>query len=303
MDIKAWLSCHSHAATSIFHIWRYCGEWKTSVHITGNASFHAILEGECLLTFENKRERILLSEGDIIFFFSNSPFYLLSSLTTTSDEHRAGETKPVNNTHVTDTTLLRGFLQPTNYQSELLFALMPEYLLIRPESDGNLRLQKFFDLLKIECWQTEAECALTITRLIDLLLVYIVEEILDEHLVDVNLLLASKSEKLSALIMSIIHSPAEKWSVGEMANLMNMSRSTFIRRVQEICNYSPNELTTRLRINIAGNLLRRGCKVCDTSQRVGYDSVTGFYNAFRKVTRMSPSEFIKAIQINELKKR
>lgn len=297
MDIKTWLSRQPHAATSVFHMGRYCGKWKASTHATGNPSFHIVLDGQCWLSLEQKDERKQLEAGDIVFFFSNRPFYLLSSATASIDELPQKTMVPISTAHSDDTALLCGFLHPTNYQSELLFALMPECLVIKRDTGSNQRLHKLFDLLKIECWQTETESSLAITRLTDILLIYVVEELLDEHRVDTNLLLASQSEKLSILIIAIINRPSEKWTIEEMADIMHMSRSTFIRKVRDICHYSPNELVIRLRINIAVNLLRRGYIVGDVSQMVGYDSITGFCSAFRKITGDTPTEFLRQSKV------
>lgn len=60
------------------------------------------------------------------------------------------------------------------------------------------------------------------------------------------------------------------------------------------CGYTPNELVTRLRINIAINLLRRGYKVEEVTSRVGYESLSGFNKAFRKITSSTPADFWKA---------
>ncbi|WP_336983057.1 MULTISPECIES: AraC family transcriptional regulator [unclassified Cedecea] len=293
MDIKAWLSQQSNAATSVFHMGRYCGPWKASTHATGNSSFHVVLEGECWLALEEGRERTKLHEGDIAFFFTNRPFYLVSSADAPINELPLSTMKPLNQAQPEDTALLCGFIQPVRHESKLLFALMPEFLLIKRDGKISQRLHTLFELLKIECWQAENECELTISRLTDLLLAYVVEEILDEHLVDINILKASQCERLTSLMLKITHHPSEKWSIECMAASMHMSRSTFIRRIQETCSYSPNELVMRLRINIAVNLLRRGISMTEASQQVGYDSLTGFYKAFRKVTMQTPTQLLK----------
>lgn len=298
MDIKNWLSQQSHAATSVFHMGRYCGKWKATTHATGNPSFHVILEGHCWLTLESKNERVLLDEGDIVFFFSNRPFYLLSSSSASPDELPVQIMSPISHSQVNDTALLCGFLKPTDYKGQLLFTLMPEYLVIRRGERGNKRLHKLFELLKLECWQAESECDLTITRLTDILLVYIMEEIIDEDLVDINLLQASQDKRMSELIMAIMHAPSETWSTNKMSEFMYMSRSTFIRKVREVCNYSPNELVIRLRVNIATNLFRRGCSVSDASLQVGYGSLSSFFNVFRKITTETPAAFVKKIKDN-----
>lgn len=293
MNIKTWLAQQSRSATSVFHMGRYCQDWKATTHHTGKPSFHLVLEGECWLQIGNNQKTIPLNEGDIVFFFSDMPFYLISSPEKQPDELPRKTMRPLNESTQDDTALLCGFLHPSTYESELLFALMPEYLLITRDMQVNKKLRHLFELVKIECISTEENCELAVTRLTDLLLVYVVEQVMDYHLVDVNLLLAAQSKPLIELFIQIIYSPAEEWSIERMAGIVRMSRSTFIRKVQTVTSYSPNELVSRLRINVAVNLLRRGYSINDVAVQVGYESSSGFYKAFRKVTDITPAEFAK----------
>lgn len=149
-------------------------------------------------------------------------------------------------------------------------------------------------ILQLECSVSQSGCELALARLTDLLLVYIVEQIVDEHLVDIKLLDISQHAPFSDLLLQIMHNPTLDWSIDMMAGKVNMSRSTFIRKIDDICGYTPNELVTRLRINIAINLLRRGYKVEEVTSRVGYESLSGFNKAFRKITSSTPADFWKA---------
>lgn len=79
MYIKEWLANQTHVATSVFHLGRYCDDWKASTYPTGMPSFHLVLEGQCWLRFTDRNTVVNLSEGDIVFFFFNMPFYLVSS--------------------------------------------------------------------------------------------------------------------------------------------------------------------------------------------------------------------------------
>ena len=76
MYIKEWLANQTHVATSVFHLGRYCDDWKASTYPTGMPSFHLVLEGQCWLRFTDRITVVNLSEGDIVFFFFNMPFYL-----------------------------------------------------------------------------------------------------------------------------------------------------------------------------------------------------------------------------------
>ncbi|WP_370612380.1 AraC family transcriptional regulator [Citrobacter meridianamericanus] len=298
MDIKTWLAQQSRSATSVFHMGRYCNDWKATTHHTGKHSFHIVLEGECWLQIGNNQKTIPLNEGDIVFFFSDIPFYLVSSSDKRPEELPRKTMRPLNESTEEDTALMCGFLHPITYESELLFALMPEYLLITQDMQVNKKLRHLFELVKIECISTEKNCDLAITRLTDLLLVYVVEQVMDYHLVDVNLLQAAQSRPLTELLIQIIYSPSEEWSIERMAGLVSMSRSTFIRKVQTITSYSPNELVSRLRINVAVNLLRRGHSIDDVAVKVGYGSSSGFYKAFRKVTDITPADFARMLTSN-----
>jgi hypothetical protein len=78
MTITDWLLAHNQAKTSIYHTGKYCGDWKASTFPKGKPSFHFILEGECWLDV-GYQERVLLEGGDVLFFFKNIPFHLVSS--------------------------------------------------------------------------------------------------------------------------------------------------------------------------------------------------------------------------------
>ncbi|POT58551.1 hypothetical protein C3432_11760 [Citrobacter amalonaticus] len=295
MDIKIWLAQQSQSATSIFHMGRYCEEWKATTHHTGKPSFHLVLDGKCWLQLGSNRETIPLSRGDIVFFFSDLPFYLVSSQDRRPEDLPKKTMRPLNKPTENDIALLCGFLHPRTNESELLFALMPEYLLITHDMQVNKKLRHLFELVKIECLSSDESSELAVTRLTDLLLVYVIEQVMDYHLVDVNLLQAAQSNPLTELLIQIIHSPAEEWSIERMAGIVNMSRSTFIRKVHTVTGYAPNELVLRLRINVAVNLLRRGYPIDDIALQVGYASSSGFYKAFRKVTDVTPAEFARML--------
>lgn len=75
MNTSGWLLKGGEAKTSVFHLGRYCSEWKASTYSYGEPSFHIVLSGECWLDLLNQQPRIKLEKGDILFFFNNFPFF------------------------------------------------------------------------------------------------------------------------------------------------------------------------------------------------------------------------------------
>lgn len=288
MTVKSWLSQQAHFATSIFHTGRYCEKWKASTYETGNPSFHVILDGHCWLNFTDTQQITRLESGDIVFFFFNIPFYLTSEQSINLDKVFKKEMHPVSDKREGDAALMCGFLHPKGIEAEVLFTLLPEYIIIRNNTKSKGKISQLIEMLKEE---SHSACELALTRITDLLLLYIIEQLIEDFLVDVNLLNVSKNSAFAKLLIEIMHNPGEEWTLDSMAKKTSMSRSTFIRKLDCLCGLSSNEFLTKLRINIAVNLLRRGYTSESVAFKVGYKSITGFYKAFKKTTLKTPTNF------------
>ncbi|HDS3794063.1 TPA: AraC family transcriptional regulator [Enterobacter asburiae] len=289
MTITDWLLAQNRTKTSIYHLGKYCGDWKASTYPQGRPSFHFILSGECWLDV-GCRERTFLEEGDVLFFFKNIPFYLTSS--------QDGEvtTLPVKEmTEIDDptegTSLLCGFLNPESVGSQVLFALLPEFVLVKKTDDAGSKLHLLFELLKKECRPDEANNDAIVHHLTEAILFYVVGRDVIQNEIDINLLQLAEDKLLAELIIDILEQPEKRWSLEDMSSHIYMSRSTFIRRVIKITGYTPNHMLSKLRIIKAINLLRLEYTVEEIACKVGYDSLTGFYRAFKRVTGLSPNSY------------
>jgi hypothetical protein len=50
MELKNWLAEQTNSATMVFHVGKYCDDWKASGDtLEGAPSFHLVLDGECWL--------------------------------------------------------------------------------------------------------------------------------------------------------------------------------------------------------------------------------------------------------------
>ncbi|POT58594.1 hypothetical protein C3432_11980 [Citrobacter amalonaticus] len=292
MNTSGWLLKEGEAKTSVFHLGRYCHEWKASTYSYGESSFHIVLGGECWLDLFNQHPRIMLEKGDILFFFNDFPFFLTSSSDTSIDDLPRKQMLKIEGSSDNATDLLCGFIKPQSVASQLLFALLPDVFLIKNKDSASNKILALFELLKIEVNVSSDENNPIINHLTDAILHYVVSESPSLYEVDFNLLNAANDEPLAKLIIAIVDNPDHSWSLDDMARFTYMSRSTFIRRMLKVTGYTPNLVLSKLRIYVALNLLSRGIKTEDVYNRVGYESISGFYHAFKRVTGTVPGDYM-----------
>lgn len=296
MNTSGWLLKEGEAKTSIFHLGRYCNDWKASTYSYGGPSFHIVLSGDCWLDLLNQQPRLLLEKGDILFFFNSFPFFLTSSADTVIEVLPRKQMLKIEGTTLDSTDLLCGFIKPQSIASQLLFALLPDIFLIKNNDSVSNKIHSLFELLQSEVQASPDENNYIIPHLTDAILHYVISESHALYDIDYNLLKAADDEALAKLIIAIIDNPQHPWSLDDMARFTYMSRSTFIRRILKVTGYTPNLVLRKLRIYVALNLLRRGFRTEDIYAIVGYDSLSGFYQAFKRVTGTVPGDYISSFK-------
>jgi len=97
-------------------------------------------------------------------------------------------------------------------------------------------------------------------------------------------------EKLNELIYANMNDP--EMDVNMLADSMNMSRSTFYRKIRAISNSTPNDFINIIRLKRAAELLLEGKRINEIISIVGFNSSTYFSRLFLKQFGMKPSEFV-----------
>lgn len=86
----------------------------------------------------------------------------------------------------------------------------------------------------------------------------------------------------------------ETFNVEAMAELMNMSRSTLLRKTKQVFGRSPVDLVRMLRLKKAADLINEGgYRISDIGYMVGFSSASYFSKSFQKQFGMSPKDFAK----------
>lgn len=82
------------------------------------------------------------------------------------------------------------------------------------------------------------------------------------------------------------------WTVNDLAELSNLSRSAFADRFQRIVGQAPLNYLTTWRLDRAAELLRYSrAPISDIANRVGYTSEAAFSRAFKGRYEVSPTRW------------
>ncbi len=89
------------------------------------------------------------------------------------------------------------------------------------------------------------------------------------------------------------HLQEPELDVDRLARYMNMSRTTFYRKINAISDLTPNDLINLTRLKKAAALMSEGYNINEVSDLAGYNSPKIFSKNFEKQFGMMPSEYIQ----------
>jgi AraC-like DNA-binding protein len=102
---------------------------------------------------------------------------------------------------------------------------------------------------------------------------------------------------LSRIVPALNHiaeNPGRSMSIAELARLSGMSESNFRRLFCNCMGQSPHLYVLQVRIHLAKSLLHDPClRIIEIAGRCGFETLSTFNRAFRKLTGMTPREWRK----------
>jgi len=98
--------------------------------------------------------------------------------------------------------------------------------------------------------------------------------------------------KIVDLVLEIQSRPGADWSIGNMADRLFMSRSTFCDLFTKAMGEAPIQYVTRIRMGIAADALLASNQSADEiAEAVGYGSAPALVRAFRRYFHVTPTEY------------
>ncbi|MBR2235654.1 MAG: helix-turn-helix domain-containing protein, partial [Prevotella sp.] len=84
----------------------------------------------------------------------------------------------------------------------------------------------------------------------------------------------------------------EEFSIDQLAEQMNMSRSSFYRKIKALTDLTPIEYLKMRRLEQAATLLRQGLRITEVAERVGFTSSSYFAKCFKARFGVLPKDFV-----------
>ena len=102
-----------------------------------------------------------------------------------------------------------------------------------------------------------------------------------------DLLFMERLQKMVAENMS-----DEDFSIDQLAEQMNMSRSSFYRKIKALTDMTPVDYLKMCRLEQAATLLRQGIRITEVAGRVGFTSSSYFAKCFKGRFGVLPKDFV-----------
>ena len=190
-----------------------------------------------------------------------------------------------------------------SYDNELahpLLSLLPRVLHVTPASEGpETPLQSTLRLLMGELIRHQIGSEAAVDRLVEVLFVHVIRSWLDTSGASMPpSWLTGLRDAVVARALGLLHAQPERaWTIDELAAAVHVSRSTLMRRFNDLVGEPPAAYLTRWRMELAARLLRESEQsVGRISHLVGYTSQFAFSRAFSKHRGEPPGRYRKRIK-------
>jgi len=272
--------------------------WGMKFEPDAKAMFHLIRSGTCYLQTNTMDQPLRLMQGDIVLITKCNGHKLTDPETTSVEPFqdvlaRQKETFPEDSSR-NITSMLCGVYYFQQYDYNPVLSLLPNIIHIPAEKvQNNMQLHALIQLILLESGRNEVGSTTAITRYIDVMFIYIVRTWVQQQPPGTTGWLGALNDPRIGLAISLIHkNPSNKWTVASLANRVNMSRSSFAQKFNNIVGETPLTYLTKWRMNLSSKLLRESNQLLMTiAAAVGYDSETAFSKTFKKFKSMPPGEY------------
>lgn len=253
--------------------------------------FHLITEGECYVEMD-EHAPVRLIAGDAIVFPQG-------------DAHRMASAPglpPASGTRLdavlarrprqlayggggATTRLVCGYLACDARLARMLLAGLPPLVRVNVRgSNAGIWLEASVRYALAEARSPRPGGAGVLAKLAEVLFIEVLRLYMNEQAEGRTGWLAGVGDRIVGAALSSMHkSPAQAWTLDELARTAGTSRSVLAERFQHLVGSSPIQYLTQSRMLLASNLLcRSNVPLARIAEDVGYQTDTAFSRAFRR---------------------
>jgi len=130
-----------------------------------------------------------------------------------------------------------------------------------------------------------------LNSLFEYILIILIRNAVDKNKIHKGTLYAMLKTKLAPALIAIHEGPDRNWTIDELAQLVNMSRTKFSEMFFRAVGVTPIGYLTSWRMKLAQEMLKERVQIKVIASSVGYSSQAAFTRAFMREFGQPPSEW------------
>ncbi|HUH60235.1 MAG TPA: AraC family transcriptional regulator, partial [Candidimonas sp.] len=146
-------------------------------------------------------------------------------------------------------------------------------------------------LLFEEAFEQRCGRVALIERLFEVVMIQVLRHLMENGEVHGGLLFGLSHPRLRHALVAMHETPAQEWTLDELASAAGMSRSMFATVFRETVGVTPGQYLKGWRVRLAQKALRRGRPLKTIATEVGYGSEAALSRAFKAQSGQSPREW------------
>ena len=272
------------------------GEWAVDFPAYEGFTLNVVQKGECWLMV-SAREKVRLRSGDCFLLTGGKPFTLASDLSRRRRDRaeqlfmHAKEGVAVCNGGG-QFFVLGIIFRFQGHLPSLLFGRLPPVIHLDGSSDHAAAFRWSLDRFNAEMRNVGLGRSLILSHLAPIMLLQMLRLYVGSSPVEENWLRALVHPRLSGVLEAMQTDYKRNWSVNQLADLAQMSRSGFALVFKRIVGVSPLVYLANWRMQIACELLQEGRQsIATIATDVGYDSESAFSTAFDRIVKCRPGAY------------
>jgi AraC-like DNA-binding protein len=276
--------------------------WAVAFPAKREASFHFVAQGSCWMRTAT-RDWLQLNPGDAVLLPHGTAHVMASS-----PDLPAVEIDTLARQAVSENLYLVSGAGPQDAAAEQvlfcgamrfnldplhpLLAMMPEAMRAADLGQRDPAVHAMLEAMEREVALDRIGACGILARLADVLAASIIRAWVECACSDASGWIAAvRCPQVGRVLAAIHRQPEREWSVGELADVMGASRSSFIDKFSSAVGETPAKYVAKVKMFQARHWIARdGMRVATVANRLGYDSEASFSRAFKRVIGHPPSE-------------
>ena len=295
-------------SATLFSQARFGTPWAVHTPALPTGIFHVIVSGGAYLRVDGEAPRALAT-GDIALL-PHGHAHVMASDSAGAPVPIASISKTVPDCSIAQVdypgkaggdgrgscSILCGTIRFADELGHPLVSLLPPVIHMRSASAGVATwIDTTVRMLAAEVDRAMPGSEVMIAKLAEMLFVQVVRSYiadLDEDEAPGGWIAGLKDARIGKALALIHKQPEQRWTIGELASSVGMSRSSLFARFSELVGEPPTQYLTSWRMHLAKLELRRDeLGMAQIADRVGYASEGAFSKAFKRTLGVSPSEY------------